>query len=1128
MQTSTPRARRAAAVASASALLAGLLLAAGPVAAKPDLVASGGLSQASSYTALKSVTGRLAQTDPKLLKATSSKTVSVMVKLDYDALASYTGGIAGFAATSPQVTGHPLNPKSAASKKYLGYVHGLETRFGSALKSAVGSAVIGQTYEGIYGGLAVRLPANQVKKLLSLPGVAAVQADTLEHPDATSVNDDDASFIGANAAYAALGSSATAGKGVIIADVDTGVWPEHPSFANRSDLSAPPPTADGHARACNFGDNPLTTDTVDVFQCNDKLIEGQVFLDSYNAFAQDELYPDTARDSNGHGTHTTSTAGGNPIDHPLLFGIDRGPIQGIAPGAWLMSYKALGPQGGFDSDLVAAIEQAVYDGANVINYSIGPTNPTSAFSSADDLAFLDAFNAGVVVSTSAGNSGPNTAAHQGAWEITVGATTLQRAFTSTATLTADNGDTLQISGASIMPGISTPTPVVEASDAPYSSDVCGPEAAPGTFTGEIVICVRGGSFNGVSLGRAQKGFNVLQGGAAGMFLINPVVEDTETDNHWLPAVHFDAPAGGQLQTFMASHTGVMATFTTGAKSVGQGDVMAAFSSTGPGGDWLKPDIAAPGVQVFAGNTPTPTDVASGPPGQLYQAIAGTSMSAPHITGSSALVLALHPTWTPAEVKSALMLTASRNVVESDGSTPATPFDDGAGRVNLEGVVSPGLVMDVSNADMDKTLTDSLHRIDLNEPSVFDASLPGTVTTTRTFTNAESVNETFKVSASSGLPGGISVSPSSFSLSPGQSATLTITLDGTTGTVGHWYFGQIDLTQSNGPRQLHLPVAFKPADAATTPSVTVSSSCAPSTIALGATTDCTTHLVNNAFVDATVNATMTSSSNLKVASSTNGTIHGRNTSFGPTTLTAATPPKPSVGPGSSPFGYFDISGFGAITAIGDEQIDNWNVPSFLYDGVAYTHLGVVSNGYLVVGGGDGNDVLFESPGIPNPGRPNNVLAPFWADLDGGNGSIPGQGYYINVLCAGPDCWIIVQFEEHPFGEPTSQLETFQVWIGINGTQDISYTYDASQPLTDPISSTPTVGAEDVTGLFGNSVPGIPSSDLVVTSSAAIPGGSVDYSATYRGTAAGTGTVETDLTSDLSRDTSVSRATVTVTP
>lgn len=1117
------RARRAAVAISSAALVVVVLSAAGQAGTTPLKPApSATVDEVSSYAALKSSTGRLAKTDPSVLSLSGSKTTSIMVKLDYDALGSYLGDIPGYPATSPQVTRHPLNPNSAASKKYLGYVQGIEKRFSSALSSAVPGAIISQRYQGVYGGVAVRLPANQVSKLLSLPGVAAVQADALHKLDADPVSDDDASFIGGNAAYNALGSSETAGKNVIIADVDTGVWPEHPSFAARSDLSAPPATQDGHARACNFGTNPLTGAP---FVCNDKLIEGQVFLDTYNSQFNDELYPTTARDSNGHGTHTTSTAGGNPIAHPTLFGVDRGPIQGIAPGAYLMSYKALGPKGGFDSDLVAAIEQAVYDGANVINYSIGPNTPQSAYTSADDLAFLDAFDAGVFVSASSGNSGPGTTAHLGPWETTVGATTLQRAFTSTATLTADNGDHLTITGSSIMPGISSPTPVVEASAAPYSDSVCGHQAAPGTFTGKIVICVRGGTFGGASIGRAQKGFDVAHGGAAGMFLINPIAEDTETDNHFLPAIHFDAPAGSQLQAFMLTHTGVTATFPAGQKSAGQGDVLAAFSSTGPGGDFLKPDIAAPGVQVLAGNTPTPTDVASGPAGQLYQAIAGTSMAAPHITGSAALVLALHPGLTPAEVKSALMMTANRSVVEPDGSTPANPLDDGAGRVDLNGVVSPGLVMDVTQTQMDAVLTDSIHRIDLNEPSVYDASLPGTVKTTRTFTNIDSQNATYKVTATSDLTGGIAVSPGSFTVKPGQTASISITLNGVNGTVGDWYFGQLDLVQTNGTHHLHLPVAFSPGDASTSPLVTITSSCDPSTVAVGAQTSCTAHVQNNAFEPATVSATMTSSSNLKIVG-TKGS--GRVGTFGPVTLAAASPPNPHTATGSSPAGYLDLGDFGIpLRAIGDEQIVNFNVSPFVYDGQTYSRVGVVSDGYLVVGGGDGNDIVSTPPAIPNPVRPNNVLAPFWTDLDGGNGSIAGQGFRIGFLGDGTNTWLVVQFNEHPFNGSSSSIESFQVWIGINGTQDISYAYDGANPLTDPAAPFQ-VGAENADGSAGNSVPGIPSGDLVVSSTPGVPGGSADFSAPFRGTAVGTGTVETDMTSSLTRDTSVSRANVTVTP
>ncbi|HEU4571981.1 MAG TPA: hypothetical protein VFR93_04795, partial [Candidatus Limnocylindrales bacterium] len=467
-------------------------------------------------------------------------------------------------------------------------------------------------------------------------------------------------------------------------------------------------------------------------------------------------------------------------------------------------------------------------------------------------------------------------------------------------------------------------------------------------------------------------------------------------------------------------------------------------------------------------------------------------------------------------------------VAPDGSTAATPLDMGAGREDLAGVVNPGLVMDVTFDDMVGAFLDPMHRIDLNEPSVYNPSLPGRVTTTRTLTNPTSKNESFKVSATSDLPGGVSVSPSSFSLKPGASVTLAITLDGTDGTVGGWYFGQIDFVQSNGPSRLHLPVAFSPSDPEAA-AVTLSTSCTPTSIAIGATTTCTAHVVNKSFSDASVRATMASTNNLKVASS-NGTIHGRDVTYGPTTLAAAVPGKPhaDVVPDGSPAGYLNLSGFssGALRPIGDEAIVNFNVPAYVFNGRTYSQLGIVSNGYLVVGGGDASDVRFESPGIPNASRPNNVLAPFWADLDGGAGAVPGAGYRITVLTAGPGAsWIVVQWDEPVFGNPTIK-ESFQVWLGINGTEDISYTYGV---MTNPgATTTPAVGVEDASGLFGNQIAGMPSDDILVTSSAPIPGGTADFTAVFRGTQAGAGTVETTLGSNVMRDTSVRRNVVTVLP
>ena len=1118
-----------------AALIGGTTSSAAAAGGDPSKLKLGAaLGAGTTVSAGKAFTSRLAQSDPAVLNLTGTAPTSIMVKLDYDALATYTGDIAGFAATSPQVTKQKLNVSSPASVAYTGHINSVEQRFVAALNSTVPSARVGRSYHSLYGGLAVQVPANKVAALLALPGAVAVQADSLHQVDAaTPVADDDASFIGGNAAYSALGSSATAGQGVIVADVDTGVWPEHPSFAARPDLpSTPPATADSHPRACNFGSNPQTGTP---FACNNKLIEGQVFLDTYNMFNSDELYPTTARDSNGHGTHTTSTAAGNPLAHASLFGIDRGPVQGIAPGAFVMAYKALGPLGGYTSDLVAAIDQAVEDGANVINYSIGPSSPQSPYTAADDLAFLDAFDAGVFASASAGNSGPGpmTVSHTGPWETSVAASTLQREFVSTATLTAPGGAQLVVQGNSITPGISVATPVVLATSLGGYDAGCSTPAAAGSFTGKIVVCVRGG------IGRVQKGFNVKAGGAVGMFLINPVVQDTETDNHFVPAIHFAKPAGDQVRAFVTAHPGTTATFPAGQKANGQGDVMAAFSSrgpAGPGGDFLKPDITAPGVQILAGNTPTPTDVAAGPTGQLFQAIAGTSMSAPHITGSAALVFALHPGLSAAEVKSVLMTTATRNLVKEDGVTPADVFDQGAGRVALANVVDPGLTMDVTVAQMDAVINDPVHRIDLNEPSVYDPSLPGRVTTTRAFKNIDTHPEVYKVTATSTLPGGITITspPSGFvTIPPGETRSVSITLDGTTGTVGTFYTGQIELVQQGGSHHLHLPVAFRPA-AAAAGLVTLTSSCSPALIHLvpPTNTTCTANVVNKALQPATVNLSTTWTDNLSyVSSSPAGTFVPRDTvKFPAKVLSAAVAPVPQIAPGSSPAGYLDLSLFGiAIQPMGDESINNFTVPSFTYAGQSYSRLGIVSDGYLVVGGGTANDINFQPQVFPDPDQPNNVLAPLWTDLDGGAGTIPGQGFRIAVLTDGVDSWIVVQWNAHVFGG--GPVERFQVWLGINGTEDVSYAYDPAHPLVNPGVDF-NVGAENFNGTGGSNFSGLPATDLVVNSTPAIPGGTASFSVVLRpnrllpGTPPPPSTIETDMTTSLSRDTAVSTTTVQV--
>ncbi|HEY4331972.1 MAG TPA: S8 family serine peptidase, partial [Ilumatobacteraceae bacterium] len=585
--------------------------------------ATAALKPTSTISAPKSNSGRLAQSDPSLLGRTDPTPVNVVIKLDYDAAASYVGDVAGLPATSPAVTGVNLTGRSAAEKSYAAYTGKLDKSFRSSLASKVPSAVAGKSLETVYGGVSVKLPANQISKVLAIPGVVAVQSDTLNKTDAMPADDgttgnsadhsnrgggsstpppttastvESPTFIGAPTIWSQTGGQSLSGHGVIFGDLDTGIWPENPMLANNTALGTPPVAPSGQPRACNFGDNPLTLAT-DVFVCNDKVIGGEPFIDTYNAAVGGETFPNSARDSDGHGTHTTTTAAGDAIASAPIFGINRGPISGVAPGAWVIEYKVCGLLGCFGSDSVAAIQQAILDGVNVINYSI--SGGTSPYSDPVELAFLDAYDAGITVAAAAGNDGPTagTVNHLAPWVITVAASTQTREFDSTLTVKS-GADTATFTGTSLTAGISTQTPIVLAQNIPGYDALCSTALPAGAATGKLVACQRGVT------GRIQKGYNVLQGGAAGMILYNLPLADTESDNHFLPAIHL--ADGTAFLAFLAAHpTGSTGAFTQGVKANGQGDVMAAFSSRGPGGQYLKPDITAPGVQILAGNTPVP-------------------------------------------------------------------------------------------------------------------------------------------------------------------------------------------------------------------------------------------------------------------------------------------------------------------------------------------------------------------------------------------------------------------------------------------------------------------------------------------------------------------------------------------
>jgi len=238
------------------------------------------------------------------------------------------------------------------------------------------------------------------------------------------------------------------------------------------------------------------------------------------------------------------------------------------------------------------------------------------------------------------------------------------------------------------------------------------------------------------------------------------------------------------------------------------------------------------------------------------------------------------------------------------------------------------------------------------------------------------------------------------------------------------------------------------------------------------------------------------------------------------LNGSKPGVPSVAAGGL-FGYLPLADFGLTpTTIGDEQILNFNVPQFLYNGRTYGSVGVDSNGYLVAGGGTAEDnECCTIPTGASPDKPNNILAPFWTDLDGTG----APGVTVGTLSDGVDSWTVIEWQVNVWG--TTNRTTFQIWIGTNGVQDVTFAYDPTDAPT--AEGQPfLVVAENGLG-EGGALTTVPASDLTVSSTPPTAGGSVSYTVKLLGLLPGTGDVTTSMTTPIVRGTTVVKTPVTVT-
>jgi hypothetical protein len=768
--------------------------------------------------------------DPDVATAAAQPSNGVyLVRMSEDPVVAYSGGIAGLKATKP-AKGQKIDPNSRNVVLYVTY---LDSRHTAAL-DRVGGARKLYDYVYTFNGFAAQLTADQAAKMASVPGVVLVSPDELNYADTTTTP----TFLGLDAPgglWDQLGGTEKAGDGIIIGMVDSGIWPESLSFTDRIGLNGNA-SKDGkldYHQIPGWHGKCTPGEAFNASMCNQKLIGAQWFDASWGGDAglkaQRPWEFTSARDYNGHGTHTSSTAGGNfhtPTTGPAAaFGY----VNGMAPHARIAMYKALwstqdaSTASGSTSDLVAAIDQAVADGVDVINYSISGT--LTNFRDPVEIAFMYAANAGVFVACSAGNSGPTTStvAHPGPWLTTVAAGTHNRSMIGTATLgnsavyTGASASTAEVTAPlidSTAAGLSGADPTMVALCYAAVDNGGVPVLDPAKVAGKIVVCDRGVT------ARVNKSLAVFEAGGVGMILLNPTNNSLNADFHSVPTVHL------QNTDYSAIHTYAATPNPTATISKGQIDLTtpapytASFSSRGPlraSPNLLKPDVIAPGQDILASVAPP------GNGGLNFNLYSGTSMSSPHVAGLAALFKQQHPDWSPMMIKSALM-TTGYDVLDGPNTNPLVIFRQGAGHVQPNKAADPGLVFDSGWNDWLAFICDtqpqgleatcnalwlmgySKSPSDFNLASIAIGALAGAQTVTRTVTNV-GAKGTYSVSYT-GLSGfTVGVTPASFTLNPGQKQTLQITFTRTTATLNTYAGGQ--MTWSDGTHTVRIPVVLIP-------------------------------------------------------------------------------------------------------------------------------------------------------------------------------------------------------------------------------------------------------------------------------------------------------------------------------
>jgi len=683
---------------------------------------------------------------------------------------------------------------SATAQQYRSFLRQQQERAFAAVRQVVPQARIQRQYAVLFNGMGLSLPgasAETIERLRHLPNVAAV------YPDQRYVLDNFASvpLIGAEALWRAptIGGPANAGRGVKIAIIDAGIRTDNPFF-NPAGYRYP----SGYPK----GETAYTTP---------KVIVARSYFRPDRPPLEGSETPLPGPDDSSHGTHVAGSAAGVANTVASISGLSQ-PIAGVAPAAYLLNYKVFyaNEESNFSAygiELIAALEDAVADGADVINNSWGGTPTSEPFADPIVVAAEAAVDAGVTVIFSAGNSGPDqSTAGSPAYSpkvIAVGAsttpTTLAAGFVD---VVAPEGAPAAVReqryraaafGPRLETGIWGPFPYTPVEAVSGSSLACEP-LPTGSLSGQIALIERGTCQFSLKVLNAQIGganaaivYNSEQGGDELIEMASGDVGEAVG----IPSVFVGRSSGLALRDWRVQQgEAARLQLDSRARVIAQpADVIAPFSSRGPSFQGsLKPDLVAPGFNILSAGFADAegVEVHTG-----FGVASGTSMAAPQVSGAVALLKQLNPGWSPADVKSALMSTAVTELyLDQERTERATVLDAGAGRIAVDRAASVPLLFDLPSLSFG------------NLPTVAGQPTSAALTVRARNVTRQTQRVTLAGSVSSGNGFAVSVTPDSLSIPAGQTASFTVAVSIPAGAPAADYEGVVRL---EGAQPLHLPV-----------------------------------------------------------------------------------------------------------------------------------------------------------------------------------------------------------------------------------------------------------------------------------------------------------------------------------